>query len=193
MSSFVCGTIVAVVVCAVPLASQQVGGPEDVGECVRQVGVMVGQVVEQVGVMVGQVVEHHLTRYHLVLITTTRHSHITASILRHLTRVVGPNVVVDVESFFSHDLQPPQDSLPDDTSAATPHPPSWQKASHHKSTEDPLRQHQTPPEHLTRDNLLQGLWGDSRTTCWGLILDLTSSSNTTHLALRYSAYPCPRI
>ncbi|KAG7162350.1 putative Proteasome subunit alpha type-2-like 6 [Homarus americanus] len=48
---------------------------------------MVGP-VEQVGVMVGQVVEHHLTDCHLVLMTTTQHSHVFSSIIR-LAEVAG--------------------------------------------------------------------------------------------------------
>nr|XP_045610234.1 uncharacterized protein LOC123765603 [Procambarus clarkii] len=76
------------------------------------------------------------------------------------------------------------DNLLQDSSAATPQSPCWQHVSQQRLNVDPLRQHQTPQDQLGGDNLLQGLWGDSRTTCRGLILDLTSSSNTSHLALR---------
>nr|XP_045620076.1 uncharacterized protein LOC123771526 [Procambarus clarkii] len=94
-------------------------------------------------------------------------------------RVLGFSVILDVEALFSHDPQLPQDSLLHDPSAAAPQPPSQ-----HQSTENSVRQHLTPQDQFTRDNLQQGLWGDSRTTCRGLILDLTSSNNATHLALR---------
>ncbi|XP_042222825.1 uncharacterized protein LOC121867138 [Homarus americanus] len=38
-------------------------------------------------------------------------------------------------------------------------------------------------DQLTQDHLLQGLWGDSKTTCRAIILDVTESNNT-NLALR---------
>ncbi|KAG7162411.1 putative Proteasome subunit alpha type-2-like 12 [Homarus americanus] len=108
---------------------------EDVIEPVEQVGV-------DVGVMVGQVVKHHLTGCHLVLITTTQHSHVFSSIIRHMGVGVEAGVVVEAGWVLSQDQ-------------------------------------------LTQDHLLQGLWGDDRTTCWGLILDLTNSnSNDTYLTLR---------
>nr|XP_045593087.1 uncharacterized protein LOC123754659 [Procambarus clarkii] len=92
------------------------------------------------------------------------------------------SVVVDAEAFFSSDHQPPtymSHSLGEATSQ-----PSPRKHSQHQSTENHPYRPQAAQEELARDNLLQGLWGDSRTTCRGLILDLTSSSNTTHLVLR---------
>ncbi|XP_071536195.1 uncharacterized protein [Panulirus ornatus] len=45
-------------------------------------------------------------------------------------------------------------------------------------------------DQLDQDHLLQGLWGDTRTTCRALILDLTSTTsnnnynNSAHLSLR---------
>ncbi|KAG7162370.1 putative Proteasome subunit alpha type-2-like 10 [Homarus americanus] len=101
--------------------SQEVGGP-----------------VEQVGVLVGQVVEYHLTGCHLVLITTTKHSHIFTNIVRHLG--VAAVVVVEAGWVLSQDQ-------------------------------------------LTQDHLLQELWGDTRTTCRALILDLTAN-NSVDLVFR---------
>ncbi|XP_042233432.1 probable glutamate receptor isoform X2 [Homarus americanus] len=40
-------------------------------------------------------------------------------------------------------------------------------------------------DQLAQDHLLQGLWGDTRTTCRALILDLTAS-NSTELFLRFT-------
>ncbi|XP_069191072.1 probable glutamate receptor [Procambarus clarkii] len=73
---------------------QEVRGPE---------GEMVGQVLEQVGIMVDQVVEMHLTGCHLVIISTTRHSHAFASILRRLSADEKPGVVVEAASEFITD------------------------------------------------------------------------------------------
>nr|XP_045587511.1 uncharacterized protein LOC123749451 [Procambarus clarkii] len=173
MSYFLCGTVVAVVVCALPSFSQELGEP-------MATGIMLGRMMSKVGVMVSQVVEHHLSGCHLVIITSSCDSPVTSTILR----VAGTRVIVAVESFFIHEPQPPMDNPLQDSSAATPQSPSWQHVSQKRSYVDPLRQHQTPQDQLSVDNLLQGLWGDSRTTCRGLILDLTSSRNTTHLALR---------
>ncbi|XP_069951447.1 glutamate receptor ionotropic, kainate 2-like [Cherax quadricarinatus] len=102
---------------------------------------MVGQVVEQVGVMVSQVVQHHLTSCHLVLITTTQHSLITANIIRRLSESVEAGVLVEVGWEYSQDQ-------------------------------------------LAQDQLQQGVWGDSKTTCRGLILDFTNTNNT-HSVLRF--------
>ncbi|XP_069951449.1 uncharacterized protein [Cherax quadricarinatus] len=102
---------------------------------------MVGQVVEQVGVMVSQVVQHHLTSCHLVLITTTQHSLITANIIRRLSESVEAGVLVEVGWKYSQDQ-------------------------------------------LVQDQLQQGVWGDSKTTCRGLILDFTNTNNT-HAVLRF--------
>nr|XP_045600076.1 uncharacterized protein LOC123759263 [Procambarus clarkii] len=74
-------------------------GQEQVGVMVEQVGVM----VEQVGVMVGQVVEHHLPGCHLVIITTTRHSHVTSTILRRLNAGGVAAVVVEAGLVVSQD------------------------------------------------------------------------------------------
>ncbi|KAG7162361.1 putative Proteasome subunit alpha type-2-like 9 [Homarus americanus] len=120
--------VAATVVSGAPVDSQEVGGP-------------VGQVGVDVGVMVGQVVEHHFTGCHLVLITTTQHSHASASIIRHMSVGVEAGVVVEAGWVLSQDQ-------------------------------------------LTQDHLLQGLWGDTRTTCRALILDLITN-NGTDLALRY--------
>ncbi|KAG7162352.1 Glutamate receptor ionotropic, delta-1-like 12 [Homarus americanus] len=100
---------------------------ENVGEPMEQVGV-------DVGVMVSQVVEHHLTGCHLVLITTTQHSHVFSSTSRHIRSTVEAGVVVEAGWVLSQDQQ-------------------------------------------TQDHLLQGLWGDTRTTCRGLILDLTANDS----------------
>ncbi|XP_069168868.1 uncharacterized protein [Procambarus clarkii] len=157
------------------VAGHDAGRPmEEVGQAVGQ---MVGQVVDHV---VGQV----LRGCHLVVLTTTQHSHVTSIILRHSEILVVSSVVVDVESLFSHHLQPPLDDLSaEPVSETTPQPPSGE-LSQRQPTENQPRQHQTPQQHLELDNLLQGLWGDSRTTCRGLLLDLTSNNNNTHLALR---------
>nr|XP_045587518.1 uncharacterized protein LOC123749459 [Procambarus clarkii] len=104
--------------------------------------------------------------------------------LNHITRMVETSVIVNVESLFTDNPKPPQDILLHDPSEVILQPPGYQQTSLNKSTEHSRRQYQTPTDQLAGDNLLQGLWGDSRTTCRGLILDLTSSSNTTHLALR---------
>ncbi|XP_069169880.1 uncharacterized protein [Procambarus clarkii] len=140
----------AILVNAVPLVSQEVGGTDDqVGVMVGQVGVMVGQV----GVMVGQVVERHLTGCHLVLITTSRHSHVSSGIIRRWNGDMEAGVVVEAGPVTS------QDQL------------------------DHLLQGQDQLDHLLQgqdqlDHLLQGLWTDARTTCRGLVLDLTSINNT---------------
>ncbi|KAG7162347.1 hypothetical protein Hamer_G007863, partial [Homarus americanus] len=63
--------LAAMVMNAAPVISQDVGGP------VEQVGV-------DVGVMVSQVVEHHLIGCHLVLISTTPHSHVLSILIRFL-------------------------------------------------------------------------------------------------------------
>nr|XP_053641782.1 uncharacterized protein LOC128695304 [Cherax quadricarinatus] len=39
-------------------------------------------------------------------------------------------------------------------------------------------------DQLAKDHLLHGLWGDGKTTCRGLLLDLTDANNT-HLVLRF--------
>nr|XP_053634279.1 uncharacterized protein LOC128689814 [Cherax quadricarinatus] len=113
---------------------------QDVGEPVEQVSVMVNQVVEQVTVMVKQVVEHHLSSCHLVLITTSQHSHITSAVLRSLSESVEAGVVVEAGLMFS----------------------KYQ---------------------LEQKLLFKGLWYDVRTTCRGLIIDLTDI-NSTSLVLR---------
>ncbi|KAG7162344.1 Glutamate receptor-like 28, partial [Homarus americanus] len=118
---YLTAVMAATLVSTATVVSQEVGGP-----------------VEQVGVMVGQVVEHHLTGCHLVLITTTQHSHVFSSIIRHMGAEAG--VVVEAGWMLSQDQ-------------------------------------------LTQDHLLQGLWGDTRTTCRALILDLTTS-NSTDLVFR---------
>nr|XP_045620083.1 uncharacterized protein LOC123771532 [Procambarus clarkii] len=151
--------IIVAAVCAVPAFSLALVGS-------MESGVMVGQVGVDVGLAVGQVVEHHLTGCHLVLITTTRHSLVTSNILRF----VRTRVIVDVDSFFYSHHRPSWDILSLVPNATLLPPTSWQQAS--------------SQEQLTRDNLLQEVWGDSRTTCRGLILDLTSSSSITQLALR---------
>ncbi|KAG7162414.1 Glutamate receptor ionotropic, delta-1-like 17 [Homarus americanus] len=120
--------VAAIVVGAVPVVSQDLNLP------VEQVGV-------DVGMMVGQVVEHHLTGCHLVLITTTQHSHTFSNIIRQFSEDVEAGMVVDAGWAFSQNQ-------------------------------------------LTQDNLVQGLWGDSRTTCRGLILDLTIS-NSIDVAFRF--------
>ncbi|XP_042233417.1 uncharacterized protein LOC121873784 [Homarus americanus] len=79
------------------VASQDMVGP------VEQVGV-------DVGVMVGQVVEHHLTGCHLVLITTTQHSHVFSSIIRHMGVSMEAGVVVEAGWVLSQD-QVAQDHL----------------------------------------------------------------------------------
>ncbi|XP_069169888.1 glutamate receptor ionotropic, kainate glr-3-like [Procambarus clarkii] len=119
----------AIVVNAVPLVSQEVG-------------VMVGQV----GVMVGQVVERHLTGCHLVLITTSRHSHVSSSIIRRWNGDMEAGVIVEAGPVTSQD-----------------------QLDHLLQGQDQL------------DHLLQGLWTDARTTCRGLVLDLTSNNNTSHI------------
>ncbi|XP_069188819.1 glutamate receptor-like [Procambarus clarkii] len=80
MMRFLCGVVVLVgaVSRPAPVVSQGTGGPLD------RVEMSESPVAEQMGVIVGQVVEHHLSRCHLVLITTTRHSLITSRILRLL-------------------------------------------------------------------------------------------------------------
>ncbi|XP_069951446.1 glutamate receptor-like [Cherax quadricarinatus] len=99
----------------------------------------VGGAVEQVGVMVERMVEHYyLTSCHLVLITTTQHSLITANIIRRLSESLEAGLVVEVGWVISQDQ-------------------------------------------LAQDQLLQGVWGDSKTTCRGLILDLTNTNNTLPL------------
>ncbi|XP_069190879.1 uncharacterized protein [Procambarus clarkii] len=144
--------VVVMLVSSTPAVSEEVGRPlEQVGGPVEQVGVM----VEQVGVMVGQVVEHHLPGCHLVIITTTRHSHVTSTILRHLSVGGVAGVVVEAGSVVSHD----------------------------HLAQDHLAQDHLAQDHLARDHLLQHLWGDATTTCRGLILDLTST-NDTEVVLR---------
>lgn len=40
-------------------------------------------------------------------------------------------------------------------------------------------------DQLSQDQLLQGLWGDTTTTCRAMIIDLTGSNNsTTHTLFR---------
>ncbi|XP_042233435.1 uncharacterized protein LOC121873798 [Homarus americanus] len=119
--------LAATVMSAAHLISQEMGGP------VEQVGV-------DVGVMVGQVVEHHLTGCHLVLITTTQHSHVFSSIIRLMSVSVEAIVVAEA---------------------------GW-----------------VSQDQLTQDHLLKGLWGDTRTACRALILDVTTSNNNTHLTFR---------
>ncbi|XP_069190878.1 uncharacterized protein [Procambarus clarkii] len=178
--------VVVMLVSSTPAVSEEVGGPveqvgvmvEQVGVMVEQVGVMVEQVgvmVEQVGVMVGQVVEHHLPGCHLVIITTTRHSHVTSAILRHLSVGGVAGVVVEVGSVVSHDHLA-QDYLAQDHLARD------QLAQDHLA-QDHLAQDHLARDHLARDHLLQHLWGDATTTCRGLVLDLTST-NDTEVVLR---------
>ncbi|XP_069943810.1 ionotropic receptor 21a-like [Cherax quadricarinatus] len=76
--------LAAAVVNSAPILSQDVGEP-----------------VEQVSVMVNQVVEHHLSGCHLVLITTSQHSHITSAILRNLAESVEAGMVVEAGSVSS--------------------------------------------------------------------------------------------
>ncbi|KAG7162354.1 putative Proteasome subunit alpha type-2-like 7, partial [Homarus americanus] len=61
--------------------------------------------LEQVGVMVGKVVEHHLPGCHLVLITTSQHSHVFSSIIRHLSVDMEAGLLVEAVSAQDHLLQ----------------------------------------------------------------------------------------
>nr|XP_045593535.1 uncharacterized protein LOC123755099 [Procambarus clarkii] len=92
---------------AAPVVCEEVGeSVEQMGGMLNQMGLAEGQDGEQVGVMVSQVVEHHLPSCHLVLITTTRHSTVTSTILRRLS-VDGETgmVVAETGSVFSQDQQ----------------------------------------------------------------------------------------
>ncbi|XP_045590487.2 glutamate receptor ionotropic, delta-1-like [Procambarus clarkii] len=91
---------------------------------------------------------------------------------------------MDVESLFSNDLHPKTNYLENKSNSKPINPSYWKQTSQSQANENHPHRSREPQDHLDRDTLLQGLWGDSRTTCRGLILDLTSSSNTTHLALR---------
>ncbi|XP_069169715.1 uncharacterized protein [Procambarus clarkii] len=189
----------AVLVNAVPLVSQEVGGTDDqVGVMVGQVGVMVGQV----GVMVGQVVERHLTGCHLVLITTSRHSHFSSSIIRGFGECMESLLGLCLDEW----LRPGTKALlqvleipeaPEELS------PSGVTINHVASDRRDAKRwngemeagviveagpvtSQDKLDHLLHsqdnlDHLLQGLWTDARTTCRGLVLDLTSNNNTSHL------------
>ncbi|XP_069943768.1 uncharacterized protein [Cherax quadricarinatus] len=82
------------------------------------------------GVMVGQLVEEYHTGCHLLLITGTRHSLLTSTILRYLHKGVVPIAVAEIGLMFYQDQ-------------------------------------------LAQTHLLKMLWGDTKTTCRGLILDFT--------------------
>nr|XP_045624239.1 uncharacterized protein LOC123774153 [Procambarus clarkii] len=126
---------------------------EKLEEPKEKVVMMVDQAMSQVGEMVSQVVDHHLIDCHLVLISTTRHSYVASNIHRRLSAGGMSSVVLVTGLSFNQD-QLNQDQL----------------------NQDQLNQDQDLQNHLK-----QGLWGDARTTCRGLILDLTVSSNTTVL------------
>ncbi|XP_045593088.1 uncharacterized protein [Procambarus clarkii] len=192
MVYFPYGIKVMVVAVALERTTSVVNGK--VGES-EQVGVMLGQEVEevgqemqQVGVKMSQLVERHLNSCHLVIITNAYHSHVTSTIVRHIAMDLQSSIIVDVESIVSNDLQPEMDYQEHESFAPPINPPFWKQTSQSQATENHPHRPQAAQEELARDNLLQGLWGDSRTTCRGLILDLTSSSNTTHLALRLIYY-----
>ncbi|KAG7162406.1 Glutamate receptor ionotropic, NMDA 1-like 4, partial [Homarus americanus] len=93
-----------------------------------------------VGLVVAQTMKHHLTSCQVILITTSQHSHVFSSVLRHTSMYLEASLVVEAGLVFSQDQ-------------------------------------------LAQDHLLQGLWGDSKTTCRALILDLTINTNNTQLIL----------
>ncbi|XP_069951436.1 uncharacterized protein [Cherax quadricarinatus] len=117
--------------CVLPISCQVLNDQTEVGVAGDETEVGVVGAEAEVGVMVSQMVRHHLEDCHLVVLTTTQHSHVFYNILRHLSEGMVAGVVVEAEWVFSLD--------------------------HH----------------------LQGLWGDSRTTCRGLIFDITAKSNAT--------------
>ncbi|XP_069190882.1 uncharacterized protein [Procambarus clarkii] len=118
---------------------------------------------------------------------------------RYITGGTRPILVVEVKSAVSYDSQPLSRSEPQrsegklrtrtnlwtGTRRASPSYLPSRTQSQQLSSENVPHHYQTPEEQLSQDSLLlQGLWGDSRTTCRGLVLDFTSNNNNTHLALR---------
>ncbi|XP_071546584.1 glutamate receptor ionotropic, kainate 1-like isoform X2 [Panulirus ornatus] len=126
--------------------------------CVMMAVVTAGQQEGvEVEVLLGHLVEERLSGCHLVLITTTHYSPVFSKILRRMSDGVQAGVVLET-GLLSHNHEPATQK-----DSTQEHPGEGNRQIHDQSAED---------------QLLQGLWGDSRTICRAVILDLTVTNHT---------------
>ncbi|KAG7162315.1 putative Glutamate receptor-like 75, partial [Homarus americanus] len=122
---------------------------------VYQSGVGVDHRINQVGEVVSQVVEQHLAGCHLVLVDTTTQSPVFSTMVSQLVRIRESVMVVEAWRLFLQTQVATKESVN-----------NWNNGD------------QVLKDQLTRDKLLQGLWGDATLTCRALFIHLDNNNKS---------------